>query len=126
MMRSFLLLLYLCSLVIPNATFMGETTLSLTSSPSSPIMAGENVTLTCSVTLPSGVSGTPDFQWEGPGLFYSPADLTTSGQMVSSDLILSEITTSQAGQYTCTATLNESISTSIFITVLSKSVKILC
>ena len=30
-------------------------------------MAGDTVTLTCSVTLPHGVTGTPDFQWEWPG-----------------------------------------------------------
>ena len=84
---------------------------SITSSPSSPVMAGDNITLTCSVTLPTGVTGTPDIQWEGPGV---------SGQMVSSDLTLSEITTSQAGQYTCTATLSGSVSNSVNITVRSK------
>ena len=84
-------------------------------------MAGESVTLTCSVILPNGVIGTPDFQWEGPGVTPTPADPTTSGGMVSSDLILSEISTSQAGLYTCTATLSGSINTStIIITVQSE------
>ena len=84
-------------------------------------MAGESVTLTCSVTLPNGVNGTPLFQWEGPGgVTLTPADSTTSGGTVSSDLTLSEISTSQAGQYTCTATLSGSISTSTTITVQSK------
>ena len=105
---------------IPNVTFMEETTIFLTSSPSSPVMAGATVTLTCSVTLPTGVSGTPDFQWEGPGVTTTPADSTSSGQLVSSDLTLSEIATSQAGQYTYTATLNGSNSSSISITVQSK------
>ena len=95
-------------------------TISLASSPS-PVMAGEPVTLTCSVTLPDGVTGTPDFQWKRPGgVTLAPADSTTSGQTVSSDLTLSEISTSQAGQYTCTATLSGSISTSTTITVQSK------
>ena len=84
-------------------------------------MAGESVTLTCSVTLPDGVTGTPDFQWEGPGgETLTPAESTTSGGTVSSDLTLSEISTSQAGQYTCTATLSGSISTSTTITVQSE------
>ena len=96
-------------------------TVSLTSSPSSPVMAGESVTLTCSVTLPDGVTGTPDFQWEAPGgVTLTPATPTTSGGTVFSDLTLSEISTSQAGQYTCTATLSGSITTSTTITVQSE------
>ena len=85
-------------------------------------MAGDNVTLTCSVTFPTGVTGTPDFQWEGHGVTPIPADPTTSGQVVSSDLTLSEIATSQAGQYTCTANLNSSviINTSVIVMVQSK------
>ena len=71
-------------------------------------MAGDNVTLTCSVTLPTGVTGTPYFHWEGPGVPPTPADHTTNGQEVSSVLTLSTISTSQAGQYICTATLNGS------------------
>ena len=98
--------------------------ISLTSSPSS-IMAGDIVTLTCTVTLPSGVTDTPDFQWEGPGgVIPTPEDSITNGQTngqtVSSDLILTAITTSQAGQYNCTATLSGSITESIIITVQSK------
>ena len=98
-------------------------------------MAGGNVTLTCSVTLPHGVTGTPEIQWDGPGGV--TLNLTASGsgdssgsgqafissggeQTVSSDLPLSEITTSQAGQYTCTATLRGSITTSTNITVESE------
>ena len=85
------------------------------------MVAGESVSLTCSVTLPDGVTGTPDFQWEGPGrVTPTPADSTTSGQTASSYLTLSEIYTSQAGQYTCTATLSGSITTSTIITVQSK------
>ena len=97
--------------------------ISLTSSPFFPVMAGDTVTLTCSVTLPTGVTGTPDFQWEGPEVTPIPADPTSSGQTVSSDLTLSEIATSQAGQYTCTAILNVSISHSVIITVHSKFIK---
>ena len=101
--------------------YIEPATISLISSPSSSIMAGDTVTLTCSLTLPHGVTGTPDFQWEGPGgVTLTPADSMTSGQTVSSDLPLNEITTSQAGQYTCTATLRGSINTSTTITVESE------
>ena len=89
-------------------------------------MAGDYVTLTCSLTLPHGVTGTPDFHWEGPGgVILTPADSMTGGQTVSSDLPLNEITTSQAGQYTCTATLSGSITTSTNMPVQSK-LKFLC
>ena len=92
--------------------------ISLTSSPSS-IMAGDIVTLTCTITLPSGVTDTPVFQWEGPG-GVTPTHMT-NGQTVSSDLILTAITTSQAGQYNCTATLSGyTYSDSTNITVQSK------
>ena len=93
--------------------------ISLTASSPS-IIAGDTVTLTCSVTLPSGVNGAPVFQWEGPGVTPTPADSTTSEGIVSSELTLSEISTSQAGLYTCTATLGGSNTTSTIITVQSK------
>ena len=72
-------------------------------------MAGDSVTLTCSVTLPDGVTGSPEFQWEGPGETPDPAAPSTSGQEVTSQLTLSAIRTSQAGQYTCTASLSDFI-----------------
>ena len=71
------------------------------------IVAGDSVTLTCSMTLPNGVTGSPEFQWEGPGETPDPAALSTSGQEVTSQLTLSAIRTSQAGQYTCTASLGD-------------------
>ena len=85
-------------------------------------MAGNIVTLTCTVTLPSGVTDTPVFQWEGPGgVTPTPEDSMTNGQTVSSDLILTAITTSHAGQYTCTATLSGyTYNDSININVQSK------
>ena len=84
-------------------------------------MAGDNLTLTCTVTLPSGVTDTPVFQWEGPsGVISTSVTSMTNGHTVSSDLTLDGISTSQAGQYTCTATLSGSITDSITITVQSK------
>ena len=94
-------------------------TISITSSSPS-IMAGDTVTLVCSVTLPSGVTGAPVFQWEGPGVTPTPANPTTSGEMISSVLTFSEISTSQAGLYTCTVILSGSNTTSTIITVQSK------
>ena len=91
-------------------------TISLT--PSSPtVMAGDSVTLTCSISLPSGVTGTPVFQWEGPGVTLTPDDPTSSGGVVSSILTL---TASEAGLYSCTASLRGEISTNTIITVQSK------
>ena len=88
---------------------------------SSPIMAGDSLTLICSATLPAGVTGTPGFQWEGLSITPTSADSTTSGQEVSSILTLSAIATSQAGQYSCTATLSGySVSTALTIIVQSK------
>ena len=98
--------------------------ISLTSSPSSSVMAGDTVTLTCSATLPTGVTGTPDFHWEGPGVTPTPADPTTNRQEVSSVLTLSTISTSQAGQYICTATLNGSSVTNI--TTVTVQSELLC
>ena len=84
-------------------------------------MAGDNITLNCSATLPTGVTGTPDFHWEGPGVPPTPADLAINGQEVSSVLTLSTIATSQAGQYICTVTLNgSSVANSINLTVQSE------
>ena len=96
-----------------------EPDIYITTSPSSHIMAGDTVALTCSVTLLTRV---PYFQWEGPGVTPTPADPTISGQMISSYLTISEIAASQAGQYTCTTT---SLSTSVIITVQSKDIELL-
>ena len=83
-------------------------------------MAGDIITLTCSVTLPVGVTGTPTIWWEGPGVIPTQAAPTTSGQEVSSVLTLTAIATSEAGQYSCNATLNGSVSTALNVTVQSK------
>ena len=108
-------------------TVLEPATISFSSFPPSPIMAGESLTLTCSIILPAGVTGTPDFHWEGPGVTPTAAAPTTSGQEVSSILTLSAIATSQAGQYSCTATLSgSSVSTDLTVTVQSKFTDISC
>ena len=85
-------------------------------------MAGDIVTLNCSVTIPTGVTGTPDFHWAGPGLTPTPATPTTNGREVSSVLTLSTISTSQAGVYICSATLNLSVTIATNVTVQSEYV----
>ena len=98
-------------------------TISLT--PSSPtVMAGDTVILTCSLTLPSGVTGTPVFQWERPGVTPTPDDPAPSGGVVSSILTLTSVSTSEAGLYSCTASLRGEISTNTIITVQSKQMSI--
>ena len=79
--------------------------------PSSMVMVLATVTLTCSLSLPSGVTDTPVFQWERNGV---PLTATSTG--VSSDLTLSKIS-SEAGVYSCTASLRGSISDTTNITV---------
>ena len=90
-------------------------------------MAGDSVNLICSVTLPDGVTGSPDFQWDGPGETPDPAAPSTSGQEVTSQLTLSAVRTSQAGQYTCTASLSDFNGNSTTdLTVQSESVSYVC
>ena len=94
--------------------------INTTSSALSPV-AGDSTELTCSVTLPPQVMGNPVFQWAGPGDIPTPAEPSTSGQVVTSLLILNSIRTSQAGQYTCTVTVNNTLHMSnVDIAVQSK------
>ena len=70
--------------------------ISLTSSPTA-VAAGNDVTLSCSISPARGVSGTPFFQWEGPGV----NDSNIIRGRLYSQVLLNEITTSQAGVYNC-------------------------
>ena len=101
--------------------FIDSLMISRSSSPPSPIMAGDSVNLTCSVTLADGVTGTPNIQWLVSVITPTPAAPIISGQDVSSVLTFSAIATSQAGLYLCTATLSGSfVSTALNIMVQSK------
>ena len=66
-------------------------------------MAGSSLTLTCTVTLPTGVSETPTVQWEGPGLS-ATGSVGGSGNNYTSQQTLDPLTLSQTGDYTCIAT----------------------
>jgi len=68
---------------------------------------GQPYTLTCNVSVASGVTGTPAVQWMGPG---SSAPFTTGGDFTVSStspytLTINPLRQSHAGQYTCQATV---------------------
>ena len=78
-------------------------------------MVGSRVNLTCSISLPSGVTGSPQFEWDGPLI---STNLSSSEEgMIFSQLTLIDIAPSDAGPYTCTATLGGSVSTTINVIV---------
>ena len=54
-------------------------------------MAGDNVTFTCFIAV---INDTLEFQWEGPGV-------NNNEESVASQLVLTEVSTSQAGVYSC-------------------------
>ena len=108
-------------LTVSFSMYTEPANISLVSYPSSSIVAGNSVTLTCTISLPTGVTDTPSFQWEGPGVTPTPTDPTSSEGMVSSTLVLHEVATSQAGLYNCTASLRGSIDNSTALIVQSRS-----
>ena len=66
---------------------------------------GQQYTLTCNVSVASGVTGTPTLQWVGPG---SSAPIVTGGDFTVSStspytLTVNPLRLSHAGQYTCQA-----------------------
>ena len=82
-------------------------------------MAGDTLTLTCSISLPPGVNGTPVFNWEGPaGETPTPANPTFSERVIYSELTLDVIAASQSRLYKCIAILGGAISTNITVTVV--------
>ena len=68
---------------------------------------GQSYTLTCNVSVASGVTGTPTVQWMGPG---SSGPITTGGDFTVSStppytLTINPLRPSHAGQYACHATV---------------------
>ena len=68
---------------------------------------GQPYTLTCNVSVASGVTGTPTVQWVGPG---SPTPIVTGGDFTVSStppytLTFNPLRQSHGGKYTCQATV---------------------
>ena len=68
-------------------------------------MLGQSYTLTCNVSVASGVAGPPIVQWVGPG---SSAPIVTGGDFTVSStspytLTINPLRQSHAGQYACQA-----------------------
>ncbi len=83
--------------------------MKITSVPDRTLYTGEDVTLTCDITLDpavdSGVAVTAS--WTGPGgpIIAGVSDITGSGPYQST-LTLSSLTTSKSGDYVCTASVD--------------------
>ncbi|CAI8030317.1 Receptor-type tyrosine-protein phosphatase delta, partial [Geodia barretti] len=101
-------------------TLIVPATISLTSSPPSPMMSGATVSLTCSISLPIDVTDATGIRWNGPGVTPTPVNSITSGKKISSVLTFSGISTSQGGFYRCNFTLGGSISVNITVSVLDQ------
>ena len=89
------------------------------------VTAGENptlgqpYTLTCNVSVASGVTGTPTVQWMGPG---NSTPITTGGDFTVANtsstsyiLTINPLHQSHAGQYTCQATVGGDTGTDLAI-----------
>ena len=115
MWNSYILCYFSCTPFFDCAVAVASN-ISLVSSLESPILVGSTVTLTCSVSLaPGPYYDAPKFSWQGPGL--PPSNVISN----SGVLTLSDITASNAGEYTCIASLYPNISLSTYVTVESKS-----
>ena len=70
-------------------------------------VAGEQYTLTCTVTVPesSGLSGTPTVEWTGDEgkTGFTEGTAETSGRMTTLTLTFTQLRDSQDGMYTCMA-----------------------
>ena len=73
-------------------------TVNLLAIPSSGVEIGDYLSITCSATLPAELTGDILFQWDGPG--------GTLSIGLENTLVISSIHSSQAGQYTCTASIS--------------------
>ena len=66
-------------------------------------VVGTSYTLTCRVSLPSGVEpDSLDIQWRGPSTDEQTVD-TTDNRVVTSQLSLDPLSLAHGGDYTCTA-----------------------
>ena len=70
-------------------------------------VAGEQYTLTCTVTVPDGLTGTPTVEWTGDEgkTRVTEGRADTSGSVTTLTLTFNPLQDSQDGDYTCSATL---------------------
>ena len=78
---------------------------------------GQPYTLTCNVSVASGVTGTPTVQWVGRG---SSAPIVTGGDFTVSitspyTLTINPLLQSHSGLYTCQATVSANTGTASFM-----------
>ena len=71
-------------------------------------VAGEQLTLTCTVTVPDGLTGTPTVVWTGDDGMTGVTEGTpdTSGRNTTLTLTFNPLRDSQDGDYTCMATFS--------------------
>ena len=97
-----------------------QASISLYATPSHLVEVGHNVTLTCSVSLPKDVAGTPVYDWEGPADNFDPALFECDEDPCRSITTLYDVDESHTGLYACNVSLGGSISTNTNITVVGK------
>ena len=99
-----------------------STSISITSSHTFPVTIGDEVILTCRVVVPRGISGTLNLEWHQPNGTYRYASVTgtVGGRMVYDELRVGHITQSNVGEYSCTASLNGAVSSTITIPNLNR------
>ena len=87
---------------------------------------GQPYTLTCGVSVDSGITGLPTVQWMGPR---SSAPITTGGDFTVSStspytLIMNPLRQSHAGQYTCqTRVGNDNETASVTVDIIGKTAR---
>ena len=68
-------------------------------------LAGGDISLTCTATVIPHLVMNPDLQWQGPEGSVA-MDTVQSDLVFTRELVVSSLRTSQAGQYSCVATIS--------------------
>lgn len=102
-----------------NNIFAISASLSVTHSPST-VVAGKPVNITCSITLPSGLIGSPEFTWKAELNGAEPTQNYRESGTAISLLKFEMIPIPNSGTYSCTACLNGCINASTTVSIESK------
>ncbi len=93
--------------------------MTVISSTNRTLYAGEDVTLTCDITLDPAVGSevAVTASWTGPGgpITAGVSDISGSGLAYQSTLTLSFLTSSDSGLYTCTASVDPDVPTPLVV-----------